>query len=265
MAKFCVYCGKALEEGQVCDCQPVGKGPDIPVLNPTFQSNQQYEQQFQVVKEKSSAYLKQLAGVFLSVLKQPADTIKGFAGSGNIAIAFGLIVIQAILVGLFGLACAIKINNNFFDDLDMAVSLVVAFFVTALVSFCASCLLAGILLLLVKVFKGQTDIKKMLCVVSVRSIALIPLIVLSVVVVLIYWQGGYLLFSGAEILGLAFLIQGLKGATVLDDNKAPYVLFLSFLVFSIAYAIIVRLIYKVYLPSDLIDMFQYLTGTSLIH
>lgn len=131
---FCAYCGKPLEEGQVCGCpesvaaaQPVqpqnhvNPQPDQSTYSQAYQQNQgasqMSEEASQAVAAMSQAasktgnVLTEAFGYLLLILKEPVAAGNRFIVSANIKVACILILFQGIMSGLLSLIIAGKINS----------------------------------------------------------------------------------------------------------------------------------------------------------
>ncbi len=139
---FCIYCGKKLEEGEICNCQsaqdnqavqgdqevhsaqnssmgeapqPAGgqmTGQAQEGVNQAQQINlQQYQDSFNQAKRVSGAYLKRLLGVFIGVLRNPVQSGKEFVATGDAKLGVGFWAVQAIVSGIFALIICSKVNS----------------------------------------------------------------------------------------------------------------------------------------------------------
>ena len=77
MAKFCIHCGKKLEEGQICDCQ-----------------------KNQTTSNQTSDLINKLLDVFKGMFVQPMDTLKKYTTNKEFTLGI-------ILVGIFAIATSI--------------------------------------------------------------------------------------------------------------------------------------------------------------
>lgn len=287
MAKFCVNCGRPLQEGEVCNCtaqqppveqaapqQPVQQY--IPQQPPVQQAApqqpvQQYIPQQQPVQQSApqpavpaqpaapspaATYFKNMWDIVLGVVKTPAATLKSFAASGDTKTAIGFIAAYSILLSLFMLVLASKIGSLFsglfsmFSSSSIKWPMAKIFFLTLIMAAGLAFLFAAILLLFNKtVFKADTTYAKMLCVASAKSLAAAPFIAVGILIGLIYVSWGIVFISFGMLLAYFFVAAALKGASEIDDDKALFTLFLSFAVLLIATYIVVRIGFPSCLPS----------------
>lgn len=133
---FCAYCGKQLEEGQVCGCpesavaaQPVqpqnyvnpqlnqGTYSQAYQQNPNQGAGQMSGEASQAVAAVSQAasktgnVLTEALGYLILILKEPVKAGNRFIVSANIKVACLLILFQGVLSSLFSLIVAGKINS----------------------------------------------------------------------------------------------------------------------------------------------------------
>ena len=83
---FCRYCGRELQEGEVCSCRDQGETPKTEVADAV------------------SIQGKQIAGEawkdFIRLLKSPASYAGSYVKSGNMVTAILFLVLQAICSGI---------------------------------------------------------------------------------------------------------------------------------------------------------------------
>ncbi len=94
---FCRYCGRELQEGEVCSCRDQGETPKTEVADAV------------------SIQGKQIAGEawkdFIRLLKSPASYAGSYVKSGNMVTAILFLVLQAICSSIFAVLCIGKING----------------------------------------------------------------------------------------------------------------------------------------------------------
>ncbi|BCN31609.1 Yip1 family protein [Anaeromicropila herbilytica] len=284
MAKFCTKCGKPLEEGQTCSCQLQPTTTPIMEETPTmaseqseqaFNSNQptmntqadykQYQQQFNQAKEHSTRYLQDLFASFLNIFRNPTTSGPLFVKTANHNIAIGFIVFQAILTAFFSVVVTSKINStlNLFGGLmgdysDAATAayklpLVKIFIVTILISCLLSCILAGILYLVSMIFKNTIHFKSMLCVAATRSVALIPITILSIIVFYINTNTGITLFYLGNLLGICYMLVSLPIISQDNKNKVPFIIFITMVIFFFVSTFVMYHSIPLYLPETMKD------------
>lgn len=147
---FCMFCGRKLEEGEICNCQSnVAEQSQIqneehssgeqqqfdgnqqmnmqyngqqmnqpnngPQMNQPYNgqqiNQQQYQERFNQAKEVSGAYLQKLSGALIGILKKPSEEGKRFVASEDRKLSCGFLVMQAILSSIFFLIVFRKINS----------------------------------------------------------------------------------------------------------------------------------------------------------
>lgn len=265
MAKFCKHCGKELEEGMTCTCV----ASTIPEETTTVTANTDVK-----------AYAKGFWSLFKSFVKNPVTTGAQFVNSCNIKSALMIIGIQSVLVALLVISLVGKINSVFKDALSLAgsfsdylslsgilFSLPTVFILTAISTFAIACLMALVLMLFVKLFKGNTTYQYMLCLSSINSLTLLPFIACGLLLSIIMPLNINLSslsnlgsFISPLILPVAIASLGITLGNYImlniihagsDSNKEvlPYVLFLTGIVMSVAFLLVCKIVMPMCLPS----------------
>lgn len=264
MAKFCVKCGKPLEEGEVCSCQVQQPVQQATTSQPIVAQAPVMQQP--VAPSAAGIYLKRLWAVAIGIFKAPATMLQSFVAAGDIHVALGFIIAHALAFAIFltvffnnigsrisnamGLYSSMLGSSSVSDS--MKFPLVTIFFVTLLLTFGLACLFAAILLLFNKtVFKAETTYNHMLCVVSAKSIAVVPFMLVGILVAFISINWASFFVGAGILLAYFYVATALKGASAIDENKAIYTLFLSFVLFAIATGIVIAIFYSMYLPSGI--------------
>lgn len=285
MAKFCSECGSPLPEGGVCQCQTVKTEQPQPQVWPQQPQQVQPQMQQPVIQQYSpqqppmppqyppyppqgyvqkpsefGLYFKKFWQTFVGMIKAPVTTGVEFVKTCDIKIAFGFIGAEALAMALFVLILTAKLKLSAFTG----------FFVGAIFTFGMACLLPAVLLMFIKMFKGQTTYKHMLCVSGIKSLVATPFILLGFLFVLMVPMGNnifnYLsslgnLFYALIPLGLGGLLSyfvALKiikgGATVKEDYTVYAVIFAVF-VMAIATYIAFKIFYPMFIPKVNINDF----------
>lgn len=274
---FCMYCGKQLEEGEICNCQSNGAAVGTEGMsfekqqfaeqnqqvNGQYQAPQvnyqEYQEKFNQAKEVSGMYLQQLWAALLGILKSPVSEGKRFAASGDKKLAIGFFSIQAILSGIFSMIICSKINSGMkaFGEVDSEYlfSLPKALLITIIGSMILSFVTAGLLFAGVKIFKGTTTFWNMSCVAAVRSIGISIIVLLSIIVTLLNVSWGIVIFVFAALAGLVFLVPVIQGGATLDENKQVYMVGLIVILSLIVFCILFKLGAPMYVPSSMKDDF----------
>lgn len=269
MAKFCKFCGKELEEGAVCSCaaaQPAPQAEPSPAADAAPQN---------ATAQQAKGMVSNFWSLFTSFVKAPVTVGKAFVSACNSKYAFIIMGIQAILLGLLFTSFAGKYNSlikstmyaagGFVDSFSATASaamqaqtqglmfpLVTVFFVTAIVSFALACALAAILMLFIKIFKGNTTYQYMACASAVNSLTLIPFTLVALLLSLIVSGTGLIyvavIASIGSTLGYFITLNVLSAGSDITENKAPYVLFLSIILLSVVTYFVVKFAFPMCLP-----------------
>ena len=164
---FCKFCGKELQDGEVCGCagsqqaaaaqaqqtsgaaqaatdqmssqvnagQADAAGAQGTQFN-TAQMQQKANEYMQQGMEAAGNAWKNLLGIF----KSPAQEGRAYVAESDMTVSLILIVLQAVIAGLFGLICTTRINaafsgiTSYFSSNKYQVSNAKGFFVTLIFS-----------------------------------------------------------------------------------------------------------------------------------
>ena len=264
MAKFCVYCGKQLEDGAECDCAQSQAAKQAQVQQQQAQAAQQqaqeyqqqaqqayqqqaqqqqaqaYQQQAQAYQQQAQAYQQQayqqqayqqaqqqqayqqpyvapapnpavqaIGAAFKSlttIVNKPIESLQAFVKAQNFIAALILIGGQALVAAFFTIALAGSLK------MGEIVNLAAVFFETFAFSLVLSAVLFGMIFLLTIIFKGKTDAKTLLCVVAVRSVIVIPFMVLGLLIGLANAGIGIGLFIICEFFAMFYMYAAMRFA-----------------------------------------------------
>ena len=262
MAKFCVYCGKQLEEGAECDCAQaqVAKQAKAQAAQQQAQAYQQqaYQQQAQAyqqaAQQQAQAYqqaayqqpyvapapnpaVQAIGAAFKSlatIINKPMESLQGFVKAQNFIAALILIGGQALVAAFFTIALAGSLK------LGEVVNLAGVFFETFGFSLLLSAVLYGVIFLLTIMFQGKTDAKTLLCVVAIRSVILIPFMVLGLLIGLANVGIGIGLFIICEFFAMFYMYAAMRFASNLPESKVMFVIPIAMTIVLIALVFIME-------------------------
>ncbi len=214
MAKFCTKCGKKLEEGKTCDCET------------------------KEVKEKTVITDNTMVNDYLEVLKgmftKPLDTMKDYAKRSKFNLGLVMIVLNAVIFGLFVFLFAKEGANNIYTIIYGTSSLfgsvtknveipVKVFFIATLMMVVYHFLLGGLIhFISTTLLKKESDIKKTYALVGCA--ATITTVITLAALILMYinmWLCLIVLILGS-LLYLINLFHGFSELTKVDKNKMAY-------------------------------------------
>lgn len=257
MAKFCVYCGKQLEDGAECDCAQSQVAKQAQAQQQQAQAYQQqaqaYQQQAQQAyqqqaqQQQAQAYQQQayqqaqqqqayqqpyvapapnpavqaIGAAFKSlttIVNKPIESLQAFVKAQNFIAALILIGGQALVAAFFTIALAGSLK------MGEIVNLAAVFFETFAFSLILSAVLFGMIFLLTIIFKGKTDAKTLLCVVAVRSVIVIPFMVLGLLIGLANAGIGIGLFIICEFFAMFYMYAAMRFASNLPESKLMFVI-----------------------------------------
>ena len=229
MAKFCTKCGSPLEDGKKCKC----------------------ESEKVVVKTNTSSNFTDLLKKYVDLVKEsfkkPVDVVKENATEDNFNLSLISIGITSISMGLF--ICLI-IKNMFGGFSGMVEIPYVKVFLVGFITIAAmiSILACTTYLLIEKVFKANTSIKKMFVLFGLSSIILaVAFLVASVLALVdINIMVPYTVIAIGGILWFAYNIKGIEYYSKLNINYVGYVMAISYAVTSVAiYFLLENVIVKI--------------------
>lgn len=263
MAKFCTYCGKPLEDGTICDCEqskaaqagsqgtPAQPAQSVPQGTPASPYSQTpvYSAPNPAVQSIGTAFKS-----LLTIVNKPLETLQNFVKGENFIAALILIGAQALIAAFFTLASLSSLGD--------VVNLGKMFGLTLLFSLVLSAVLYGSLFLFTIIFKGKIDAKTLLSVVAVRSVIVIPFMVLGLLIGFASSGIGILLFFIGEAFAFSYIYQAMKLSANLADNKLMFVIPLAIVVILIAYAIIMNGVAKEVIMDAVGGIFSGLSGLS---
>ncbi|MEG2441664.1 MAG: hypothetical protein RSB37_09150 [Acetivibrio sp.] len=262
MEKFCTKCGKPLIDGKCGFCQIPNREPAMEYQN----VNQDYQSEIPPMREraeeKKESYLNKAMHTFMMVLKEPASQGRQFVNCADYTMAFVFMGVQAILTTLFTVIILSKIfsaSSKLIDTINALINYAIdvewlkvpyskIVIVTLLISIALNCILALILWAFNNLFKRRMAYQQMLCLVSIRSVALIPVIMASIVLLYLNLFAGVALFCSGNILGLCYLMTAHPEKQISDRNKNIWILFLSSLLFIIISGFIMTKGIPFYIP-----------------
>ena len=280
MAKFCVYCGRPLKDGEVCNCRSSQNSGRIPEENNLQQneivqigvSEKQPEKEADIAPAVS--YFKNIWKLITAALKTPATVLSSFTNSGDIKTAFGLISIYSIINSLFVITIFAHMNSaisgfvkglpyvgSYFSQtqLESSISFPLGkiFFVSLITEFGLLCLFAAILLLVSKAFFNvSTSYGNTLCVSASGAVAAMPLLIIAILCGLLNVKLGLFIALLSGLLKIFFMFSAFDGIS-LNRNKGVYIVFISVAVLAICSYIVMRLTFLAYMP----DGFNNLSST----
>lgn len=229
MGNFCTNCGKPLED---CTCQqnvnaaPSDPQPNVQQTASTSEAGMDFP---------ASNLMNEVFEATKESFKNPVAGVQEYAKKGNFVHALFLIILQAVTTTLFTIISFASVVGS--SKLDFVIYIEVFFFTligSALLSFG----LAGIIYILVAMFKGKTSFNHCLAIVSTRSMVYIPVSIVSIIFFLINPVLGVALFMFGNILGLIFSYNAMTTATEISDTKRVYCMVIASLVFMFVYALL---------------------------
>ena len=279
---FCKFCGKELQDGEVCGCagsqqaaaaqaqqtsgaaqaatdqisgqvnagQADAAGAQGTQFN-TAQMQQKANEYMQQGMEAAGNAWKNLLGIF----KSPAQEGRAYVAESDMTVSLILIVLQAVIAGLFGLICTTRINaafsgiTSYFSSNKYQVSNAKGFFVTLIFSVVLSAVFALIFFAAGKIVKADIDYKKAFAITSVRSAAVIPFMLAGCVLLFVNPGIAFAVFYLGNILAICFVYAAMTG--ICEENKLSYMIAVSVIVFAVVAVVIMSKAVGLYVPSGI--------------
>ncbi len=268
MGRFCTKCGRPLAEGEVCNCQGVAPQPQqtftqdqqvppqgqaqyqqvSPQGQPQYQQvppqgQPQYQQMAPKQPSAAENYLKELLNTGLNIFKAPVTEGKKYVAEGNSKLAIGYLVIQAILAMILGMTFEARsglakigsynIWSGGVDTGAVALTYVKVFFSTLVLSALFSLIFAGLLFAFNNIAKNKMTFQNALCLASVRSIVLVPAMVVAWGIILINPMLGGSVSLIINIWGMITIVKALPVASEKADNLITHLMTAAFVIFAI--------------------------------
>ena len=238
MAKFCTKCGKALKEGEVCNCS---------------KKETKTEKQTKTTKTSGGVF-DDFGEIIKNIFKTPSTTVKEYSTDNNLVISLIFLGVTSLFSGIFGYALIdslmkliaslttaaggfgsmfglgslgslgqfSSIANISFGSVFFKIFFYVAVY---LVTY------AGMMTLMTKViFKENTNFKKILIVTGLSSVYMICALVLASIFSYVKIGFGLLLFVIGLVLSIVNLVATTKDALNIDKDKVLYSMAPSILV-----------------------------------
>jgi len=217
MAKFCTKCGSPLEEGQTCKCESVKK---------------------EVKTNKSSDFtslLKNYIEIVKKFFKNPIDILKENASEDNFNLSLVSIGASSIAMGLFICLIVKNMLSGFGSMVEIPYIKVFLLGFITMASMIAILALVSYLLI-EKVFKANTTIKKMFVLFGLSSIIITVALLIASILSLIELDMMilYAVVAVGSMLWFAYNIKGIEFYSKLNLNYIGYAIVASYGVTSVA-------------------------------
>ncbi len=220
-------------------------------------------------------YMKNLFASWTKLFKSPVALGKGFVSSGDMTTAVAFIVIQSLFAGFFGMVVegkAAKMVNDMMGSFSFLLggkesvvgtgTYIKILIFTTLFAVILGLVLSGILYVVCMILKVNITFQQTTCIAAMRSIVLIPVMLVSIVVVLLYPAAGVALFYLADIFGLIIVALLMPAPNKEVADKLPLILFVGMVVFVAISFLLMRAGLRFYVPfdyDDLSDILNYIS------
>lgn len=239
MSKFCVNCGKQLEEGQTCNCKVKNAA-----LKEVSNAASQAASTVVVSQQKSRflIFLEEMFKTFINYFKKPNTVTKSMIEKADIKTGIFFVGLQAVialilfvsivnkisdLFGSFGFAIDALVTNNVMVLTRVFLLVILQFF-----------LLAGIIFCIGKTtFKSTGSFKSLVIALGLATIPTSSAMVLSAIIFsLLYKVAPFILVFGI-ILTFLLNFTGIEEALKVERDKSIYLTAISYIIFCITVVI----------------------------
>lgn len=265
---FCRYCGRKLEDGEVCTCQQTQQNQAPQQVAPQQNVQQAAPQQAAAqpgaapaVSVQGKQVLDTLLKDLIDLVKAPGTSAQGYVRRGDVTVSVIFLLLQGICSAIFALFCIGKINSLIALGGSMTQNIkfsgVGAFFLTLLYTVIFEAVLAGLYFGVGKLLGGQLRFQEALSIVSMRSVILVPVILVSCLVFLLNISAGivFYYFAGA-LAGVIFLVAGSNGIANLTPDRKVYLNLIVTVVFTLIFLFLGTKLLPSYVPSSLREFFS---------
>lgn len=230
MAKFCIHCGKKLNDGEVCDCQ--ASAP-------------------RVSNNLGTSLSETLKGMFV----KPIDTLKTYTNESNFNLALILSGVFCLVISLFMLSFVKNATDTAASSMGALTLYAISssaiqipylkiFFVVLVVSVASVFIYTGLLYLVNSVmFKGERNFKKVFTMYGINTIITTAALLVSAIFMFINVALGFGIYLLGAVLNMVYMYKGIECLGVKDENKHGYI-YLITTVFYIIVLVIISLIFS---------------------
>ncbi len=214
MAKFCIHCGKQLNEGEVCSCQANVQGQS---------------------ESLGTSFVDVIKGMFV----KPVDTIKTYSNDKHFSLALILLGIFSVVISLFVLSFVKNLSDvatSSMGGISLYTMGAVAtqipylkiFFVCLVVAVIFIFVYTGLLYLVNSViFKGDKSFKKVFAMYGVNSVILSISLLVASIFMFVNVVLGVVIFLLGSVLNTVYIFKGIENLGVTDENKHGYIYLLT--------------------------------------
>lgn len=258
---FCKYCGRKLEDGEVCDCRqqaPVETPVEAPAAAPASPVT---AGKAMPSADQTKEMAQQIGHKLLLLLKAPVSNSAAYVKEGNLIVSIALMVLHALCSGLFAVLLISKINSVIGLGGRYTAALkfsgVGGFFLTILYSLILALVLSLLFFGAAKLLHVQMNFQNALAVVSMRSFISAPIALLSSLLVLINVPLGLVFFYCiGMVAGVIFLMIASNGIQMPNHDRKAYMTAAVILLFVLISTLFASLVFRTYLPSGLGSFFS---------
>lgn len=224
MAKFCTKCGKELVDGKCVDCKE-----EQVTVTPISTKNPFQNFDF-------NGFVNSILDMAKGMFQKPSDTIKKYTSDAHALYGIIAMALCAIVTGIFGYLMVTELMGSIYSlmyggyssfmdpaSLTSEISAFKVIVITALFAAISFACIIGVVYLMVKyVFKKDVSIKKVAA--SFGPLAVFNIVNLLVSIVLLYISVKlmFIVYLLLSLCYVVYMIQAIKIATDVEDNRLAY-------------------------------------------
>lgn len=226
---FCKYCGKPLEEGEVCDCQMAAEesAKEIQkVQSEGTQTNQFAEQAGQAVNQLVSG-TKGLIKRLVPLVKRPVSELDELIKNNEKNLGIQMIAVHTAINTLIAIIEMIVLRVKLGEYAKyMSIPYVKMVLIALFFTLIGDLIFAGILFLVTKyIFKAECTYGHMLILTGSKVMVESAAMIIGGIISIIYAPVGMLIIALGSVLGLLYVIGGYYRTINLSDDVKVYALF----------------------------------------
>lgn len=253
---FCKYCGRKLEENEVCNCR--ANAENTSANTSTNTQTKQNNVKTDVILETIKSTGGKIIGIFANIFKNPSSAVNEYVKKDDIIVSLILILCQALLSGFMALNVIKNIRGKI-AGLGEYIGYLTKFLPTngkvmgmaVVLSLLFSVILAVLWYAALHIAKANNiSISESIVIASIRSIVCIPIIIISLVVSVINMPVAIGLYILSYFISTYFYVGVLQTEEIAEAKKF-YLTLLITILFVIVSAIILYSTRDTFIPKSI--------------
>lgn len=222
---FCKYCGRKLEENEVCNCR--SNVENTSESTGTSTRTEQNNVKTDVILETIKSTGGKIIGVFANIFKNPSSAVNEYVKKDDLIVSLILILCQALLSGFMALDVIKNIRGKI-AGLGEYISILTKFLPTngkvmgmaVVLSLLFSVIIAVLWYATLHISKANNiTISESIVIASIRSIVCIPVIIISLVVSVINMPVAIGIYILSYFISTYFYVGVLQNEEIAEAKK----------------------------------------------